>query len=521
MNIGDALRRTAREYPERIAIIDKLGKYTPPDTTYTWRDINKKVNQLAHSLRSLGLQKQDRIAVYSETRAQFFIAYHAIVKAGMVLVPINTAYKGDELLYLLRDSDPRAVILDADKEETVSSISHELPDVRHFIGIGPGHGCALDFDMLFEGQPNTEPHIKVTEDDIASLLYTSGTTGHPKGAVLTHRNWCFSGILLPLEWRILPHYRFLSSLAPFFSGGVGFMTLAAFRGFTLIMSDWNTEKIMKIIQDERIDYTMFAPAMTSMIVNHPQVGNYDFSSIKRIITSAAPISSSLVKKACAIFGDVYTMTYGTTETALGGCQLYPEDVASEGPLSRRLSSVGKSMSAMDVRVLDESGNDVIPGSDQIGEVVVSGPTVGKAYWKKPEATDLKDGTWFSGDLARVDEDGYIYIVDRKKDMILSGGTNIYPREIEDVLYAHPAVLQAAVIGIPNEQWGESVKAVIALNEGAHASEAEIIEHCRQHLAEYKKPRCVEFRDRLPLNPSGKILKRQLREEHWKDRERKV
>ena len=299
------------------------------------------------------------------------------------------------------------------------------------------------------------------------------------------------------------------------------MTLAAFRGYTLVMSDWNTEKIMRIIQDEQIDYTMFAPAMTSMIINHPRVNNYNFGSIKRILTSAAPISPALLKKASSVFGDVYTMTYGTTETALGGCQLQPEDVALEGPKSKRLSSVGQSMTAMDVRVVDDDGNQIPRGANKTGEVVVSGPTVGKGYWNKPEATDLKDGTWYSGDLARVDEDGYIYIVDRKKDMILSGGTNIYPREIEDILYSHPAVLQAAVIGIPNEQWGETVKALIVLKESKTATEDEIIEYCRQHLAEYKKPRMVEFRESLPMNPSGKILKRELREEHWRDQERKV
>ncbi len=521
MNIGDALRRTARDYPQRVAFIDKLGKYTPLDTAYTWEEFNRCVNQCANNLLSLGLHHQDRVAIYSETRSQFCIAYHAIVKAGLVLVPLNTAYKGKELLYLINDADPRAIILDSDKKREIDAIKQDITNVTRYIGIGDGHGCDFDFGSLLFGQTAEEPPVAVREEDLATILYTSGTTGQPKGAMLTHRNWSFSGILLPLEWRILPHYRFLSSLAPFFSGGIGFMTLAAFRGFTLVMSDWNTEKIMRIIQDEQIDYTMFAPAMTSMIVNHPRAKDYDFSSVKRIITSAAPISASLLKKASAVFGDVYTMTYGTTETALGGCQLYPEDVALEGPTSKRLSSVGKSMCAMNVRLVDENGNDIPRNSTKTGEIVVSGPTVGKAYWKKPESTDLKDGTWYSGDLGRVDEDGYIYIVDRKKDMILSGGTNIYPREIEDVLYAHPAVLQAAVIGIPNDEWGETVKALIVLRDGKHATEEEIIAYCREHLAEYKKPRVVEFRDSLPMNPSGKILKRELREEHWKGRERKV
>jgi len=521
MNLGDALIRTALSYPDRIGLIDKFGKHTTVDATFTWKELNEKVNRLANGLLSLGLKNQERVGVYSETRSQFFLAYFALMKAGLVLVPLNTAYKGKELVYLIRDSEPRALIVDADHAGEVNKIRADVPSAEFLIGIGKNHGYDHDFETLIRGNESREPGVAMDEDELAMLLYTSGTTGHPKGAMLTHRNWCYSGMLLSAEWRILPHYKFLSSLAPFFSGGIGFMTLAAFRGFTLVASDWNTEKIMKIIQDEKIDFTMFAPAMTSMIVNHPEVKKYNFGSVKRIITSAAPISPSLLRKASQFFGDAYIMTYGTSETALGGCQLYPEDVALEGPRSGRLTSVGKSMMGMKVRVIDDEGKDIPWGSEKAGEVVVIGPTVGKAYWKKPEATDLKDGTWYSGDVARVDEDGFIHIVDRKKDMILSGGANIYPREIEDVLYAHPAVLQAAVIGIPHEQWGETVKAILVLREGAQTTEAEIIEYCRQNLAEYKKPRVVEFRDSLPINPSGKILKRELRDEHWKGKERMV
>ena len=299
------------------------------------------------------------------------------------------------------------------------------------------------------------------------------------------------------------------------------MTIGAFRGITLVLCDWNTEKVMKVLQEEKINYSMLAPAMTSMIVNHPDVKKYDFNAMERIITSAAPISPGLLKKATEVFGDVYTFTYGTSETALGGCQCQFEDVDLSGPTAKRIAAVGKAMMGMNVRVVDDNGNDIPWGSEQMGEVVVSGPTVGNGYWKKPEAEDMKDGTWYSGDLARVDEDGFIYIVDRKKDMILSGGANIYPREIEDVLYAHPDVQQAAVIGIPNELWGESVKAIIVLKPGAKLTEKEMIDYCKENMADYKKPRAIEFREKLPMNPSGKILKRELRDEHWKGRESKI
>lgn len=268
---------------------------------------------------------------------------------------------------------------------------------------------------------------------------------------------------------------------------------------------------------------MFVPTMTARMVRHFQLTQkkYDLSSLKRIMTSAAPISPEMIKEASKIFGDVYVMPYGTTETVAMGTFLHKEEVALEGPLSKRLTSVGKAMVGYEAKVVDDEGNEVKPG--EIGELMIKGDPVAKGYWNRPgeTASQFKEGWWYSGDMARVDEEGYFHIVDRKKDMILCGGINIYPREIEDVLYAHPAVLYAAVIGIPDEEWGESVKAIIVPKKGINITEAEIIEFCKQHLASYKKPRSVEFRESLPLSQAGKILKRELRDEFWKDRERKV
>ncbi|MBN2467806.1 MAG: AMP-binding protein [Deltaproteobacteria bacterium] len=520
MNIGDGLRRTATQYPDKVGIIDRFAKFTTV-TQYTWKEFNEQVNRFANALTSLGLKKGERMGIYSETRSQFAIAQHAFFKLGVVLIPLNTAYIGEELVHMINDSEPMAMVVDADRKSEINKIRDKIPSVKFVIGIGPDHGFDYDFDTLRREQPVDEPDVEVGMDDLSCLLYTSGTTGAPKGAMMTQGNWVFTSILLSAEWRIFARHRFLCPLAPFFSGGVMFATLAAFRGMTLIMCNWDTEKIMRVIQDDKVSYTMMAPAMTSMIVKHPKVKEHDFSSMERIITSAAPISPALLREASKIFGDVYTFTYGTSETGLAGCQLYPEDVALEGPLSQRIASVGKAMMGMRVDLVDDDGNPVPIEKGQRGELVVTGPTVGNAYWKRPDAVDLKDGKWYSGDIGEYDEDGYIYIVDRKKDMILSGGANIYPREIEDVLYAHPAVMHCAVVGIPNEQWGESVKGFVVLREGAAVTEKELIEFCREHLAEYKKPRAIEFRDKLPMNPSGKILKRVLRDDAWKGQERRV
>ncbi|RLB05634.1 MAG: AMP-dependent synthetase [Deltaproteobacteria bacterium] len=523
--IGDFLRRVSTIYPEKVAVVDYFGKYSTYGASYTWSHFNALVNKLANSFLTIGLKRGDKLGVYSDTRSQYFTIYQAVAKIGVTLVPLNTAYKGDELTYLINDSAVKALVVDADRIEAIESIKTQLEHTKYFIGIGKDHPYPYDYDKLIEDGISNEPIVKVEEEDLAMLLYTSGTTGRPKGAMMTHRNWVTSALICTQEWRLYPRHKFLCVLAPFFTGALAFMTFSVARGYTIVMSEFNPEKVLQIIQDDKISYSMFVPTMTSRLVKFPDVKKYNLSSIEHVVTSGAPISEALVREASEVLfnGNLkFVFTYGTTETAVTGCQLQPEEVSLEGPTSKRLTSVGKAMIGMEVKVIDDEGNEIKAGSDQPGEVVVIGDSVGKGYWNKPENEELKDGVWYSGDLARVDEDGYIYIVDRKKDMILSGGANIYPREVEDVLHAHPAVLHAVVIGVPDPEWGERVHAVIVLKEGAKATEEEMISFVKARLASYKCPKSVEFLklDELPLSPVGKILKRELRERYWKGYERK-
>jgi long-chain acyl-CoA synthetase len=523
--IGDLLRRTAFVYGDRLAVEDLAGKHVEPGFRQTWAQFNRSVNQLANGLLKLGIRPQDRVAVLSNSRWQFFVVYQALAKAGMVTVPINTAYKGAELTFLIANSGARALIYDVDLQGTVDEVRSTVPDVQYLIPIGPGPEAAGSFEqILFQGSPN-EPAVRVDENDLLILLYTSGTTGRPKGAMLTHRNWVTSSYICTNEWRMFPYHRFLCVLAPFFTGAIAFMTFAVARGFSLVMCEFSPGQVLDIIQSRRITYSMFVPTMTNRLVNYPDVSRYDLSSLEMVITSGAPISEALVRQACHIlFGGQlkFVFTYGTSETAVTGCQLQPEEVSLTGPDSRRLTSVGKAMLGMEVKVLDENGVEVAPGSDGAGEIVISGDSVGLGYRGMPENAELKDGTWYSGDLAKVDADGYIFIVDRKKDMILSGAANVYPREVEDVLHSHPAVMQAVVIGVPDPEWGERVHAVIVRREGAAVSEEELIAFCRERLASYKCPKSVEFiaYSDLPLSPMGKILKRELRERYWRGHDRR-
>ena len=515
MLIGDALRRSSNVYPDKIAVIDKFGKYFPMDFKYNYRELYETVNRLANGLLSLGLTKGDRIAILSDSRMGYAVSYLASVKAGLVFSPINPALLQDEVAYLIQDSGARAFIVDADLfQKTIQGIRLRLNTVKYLIGMGEGHGCPYDWGTLIRDNPPTEPQVRLVDDDLATLIYTSGTTGIPKGVPLTHRNWSYSAYMFSAEQQLRHHWKWLMVLPLYTSGGTGHITAAAFRGCTLVLSDPEPGKILKIIQDEKIDFLPASPTVMARVVKHPGIKKYDLSSVKIWFTSAAPISAELMKEISKYFGGKFIQTFGTSETALPGLILQPEDVSVEGLLSRRLTSVGKAELGCEIKVVDDEGNEVQPGG--VGELLIRGDGVAEAYWNKPEAPDFKDGWWHSGDLVKVDEDGYIYVVDRKKDMILSGGLKIYSREVEDVISTHPGVLLVSVIGVPDDEWGESVKAVIVPKEGVQITEAEIIGYCKARLASYKKPRSVDFvsLSDMPLMGGGyKVLKRELRDRY--------
>jgi long-chain acyl-CoA synthetase len=360
-------------------------------------------------------------------------------------------------------------------------------------------------------------------DDLVWLLYTSGTTGLPKGAMHTHRSVTALVDAAVGNLEIDEETRSLVA-TPFYalSGGGWDAICSCMGSMTVIHRNFNPVDVLETIQNERITDVHLVPVMINFIVNCPDFDNFDLSSLKRITYGASPMPPELMKQAMEKIGPIFIQDFGCAEGGLMTVLFEPDHIV-DGPKekTRRLASCGKGLPNLDVRVLNEHGRDVKPG--EVGELTIKGDTVMQGYWKMPEATAdvLKDGRLYTGDLATVDEDGFIYIVDRKKDMIISGGLNIYPREIEDILFEHPAVLEAAVIGIPDERWGESVKALVVLKPGASCDENELIAHCKDNLGSYKKPKSVEFVDSLPRNPTGKVLKRVLREKYWENEERRV
>ena len=515
MLIGDALKRCAINYANKLAIKDEYGKHFPQGFSYTYKELFETVNRLANGFLALGLRKGDRVVVQTGTGMGHFVSLLALTKAGMAIAPIDRTYMADEITYQVQDSGARGFIVDADiYQAKIESIKSRLTSVEYFIGIGKENPCPYDFDMLVKEGAPTEPQVEVREDDVATLIYTSGTTGKPKGTPLTHRNWSFSAYMWAAELGVHPYTRWLLVMPLHTSGGTGLSIASATRGCSLIVTNPDPKKILNLITREKINFTQFSPTLLANVVRHPDVEKCDFSSIERWFTSAAPISATLLKEGAKYFGEKFIQLYGTTETALLGTILRPEEVSVEGPLSRRLPSIGRACLGYETKVVDDEGKEVGPGG--IGELAVKGGGVAKGYWNKPEATDFKEGWWHSGDIVQVDEDGFYYVVDRKKDLILSGGSNVYPREVEDVIASHPAVNLVSVVGVPDEKWGESVKAVIVLKKGAQATEEEIIEYCKSRLASYKKPKSVDFIDiseMLMMGGGYKILRRELRDRY--------
>ena len=499
--LGEILARWARKTPEREALVFK-------DSRYTYKQLNERVNRLANSLGDLGVKKGDKVSVLFMNCIECVECYYALAKIGAVTVPQNFRFTGREFQYQIDQSDSIALIFSDMFKDIVQSIYSELPKVKHYICVsGNGVDGTIDYEGLIEKGSPEEPQVLVEDNEPSFIMYTSGTTGRPKGAVLTHKNQIMYAIN-----SIIGHGSFDSQLLVFPLFHVAATNLTVMGSFlgatTVILDDPTPGNIMTAIQDEKVYYVGLVPALWNRVVNHPNFKDYDLSSWRLGTTGAAPMPMEIKNKIGELLPNMNLVeTFGMTETCSTAVLATHED------MFKNPGTVGKPGITVEVRVVDDNSNDVYAG--EVGEIIYRGPTIMKEYYKNQEATaEAFGGGWFhGGDLVRQDEGGYIHIVDRKKDMIISGGENIYPIEIENVLFMHPKIMEAAVIGVPDAEWGENVKAVIVLKQGETLTAEEIVEHCKHHLASYKKPKIVEFMDVLPRNPSGKVLKTILRQNH--------
>jgi long-chain acyl-CoA synthetase len=521
MHIAQGLAHARKVAGNRQAIV--CGS-----TRYTWEEFEQRTDALARGLAGLGVQRGDRVAVLMLNCHCYLELYYACARMGAVIVPLNIRLARPEIVFILNDSGSKVLVVDttfapsATGRDTFPSVSDIL-----YIGDQTTPESMINYeDVISKGSHMQESVDQAMEDDdLAGLYYTGGTTGRARGVMLSHKNIVSNAMHVVMATGYNERDTYLHA-APMFhladTGSTFAITMVAARHVFIPL--FQPESVLQAIQQEQVTVTLMVPTMLNMVLNHPNVTAYDLSSIRRLTYGASPMPLELLKKGLARWGQIFGQGYGLTEAAplLSGLDTWDHVPDGTPTQVQRLASVGREALGVEVRVVNSEGEDVQPG--EIGEIIARGPNIMQGYWHMPEATAaaIVDGWLHTGDLATLDEENYIYIVDRAKDMIISGGENVYSIEIENVFYTHPAVLEVAVIGIPSEQWGESVHAVVVLKLGCQATEHELLEHARLHIAGYKVPRSLEFcSDPLPKSGAGKILKRELREKYWTGQNRHV
>lgn len=515
---GSMQRWPAENYPDKIAI-----KFE--GQAMTFRQVNERMNRLANGLIDLGLKRGDRVATLLYNSPRAIETRFALMKAGLCMVPINIRQSEEENIYIINHSESDVVILDDEYLPKWERMKNQCPAIRTTVVAEENPISGLSYEEVIRSASPWEPEVMVSLDDLERIAYTSGTTGRPKGVMKTIGN-----DLAQLRNDFLNQDYLTSSqdimlnVAPLTHGARMLFRKHYIKGAcNLIFRRFDEVEILETIQRERVTAVMFVPTMIVRLVLHPRIRDYDLSSLRRVYYGTAPIAADKLRLACDLFGNILRQSYGLSEATQPVFLLFPEDLAipDAEKRDRRLTSAGKPVLGIEIRIVNEQSEDVAQG--EAGEILIRGESVMKGYWRDPEATKevLKDGWFYTGDVAKRDEDGFVYIVDRKKEMIISGGFNIYPREVEQAIESHPAVAEAAVIGVPDETWGEAVKALVVLKLNASATSEEIIEMCKARIASYKKPHSVEFVESLPKNFQGKVLRRTLRDRYWQDRERKV
>lgn len=510
MTAGDILRFFANRNPDKIAIY-----YL--DKAITYRDLNVRVNKLANKLMSLGFQMNDKISILLRNCNEYLEIVYALAKMGVTSVSINFRLVGEEIKYIANDSDSKGLILEEEFIGNITSIKSQLKiksDKCYLIGNTPVDGM-VPYESLFEDSPPEEPDIRVDENSCFVMAYTSGTTGKPKGVAASHKVKLLDFLAQAVEFKISEDDIHLVAAPLCHSGGMFFcLGRLAIGGTVCIMRQFDAVEALRLIEEKRITNTFMVPTMYNFILELPESTRqkYDVSSMRVLNCAGAPLPTRVKEGVIIFFYNAGLIEYyGSTECAIGTYLRSCDQL-------KKIRSVGKPFWGVEIKLLNEKREEV--PVDEVGEITVKSPYMMDGYYKRGKEGFL--GEWFStGDLAKQDEEGYFYIVDRKVDMIISGGENIYPAEIEEALYSNPKISEAAVIGVPDERWGESIKALIVLKERKTASEEEIIEFCKTKLAGYKVPRSVTFLTELPKSSSGKILKRVIREEYWKGKKLKV
>jgi len=504
INIGDWIKKWSFLQPNKRALIFE-------DHPFTYQEINLRTNQLCHFLLERGVQKGDRVSVLLYNCHQYIEIFFALSKIGAILVPLNWRLAGPELEFIIKDSGARMIIFEPEFEEIITSIRPHLNISNgDFISVGsPCPDWANDYEKTLVDYPVHEPNLKtsVGDEDPHILMYTSGTTGIPKGAILSHRKTFFNALNADIFYSLTSKDTMIVSRPMFHSGGL--LVEAApilYKGGTLLLKKrFRSHEILDAVQKYRVTLLELPATLYQFILRECDLTQYDLSSIRSFFTGGERVPKAMLKeyyRKGITISQIFGQTEASTITFLS-----PDDAVL------KIGSVGLPVFYGEVRIVDKTGKEVSPG--EVGEIIIKGPTLMSGYWKQPELTaeTIRDGWLYTGDLARTDEEGYVYIIDREKDMYISGGENVYPAEIEKVLHTHPKIFDAGIVGVPDEKWGEVGKAFIVLKPGEAMSNGEAFEFLKGKVAKYKIPKYVELIEELPKTASGKIQKFLLKEWH--------
>lgn len=504
----DAFIRGAKLYPNRDCVIDG-------ERRFTFRQCHNRWNRFSNALIKLGVKKGDRLGVILKNSVEIFDSYAAGAIMGTVVSPVNFRLPASGIKAILQDQQCTVLLVDREFLDIVNSIKSDLGFIKNFICVGANAPGYIEYESLIKTSSTDDPDVEFSPDDPAVIIYTTGTTGEAKGALATRQIQLYR--LIENSTELKDNYTdvYLNAM-PLFHIGVNVSLGFLYRCASNVMQrDWDPKEFCRLVQEEKVTKVTMAPALINFVVNWPDTSKYDLSSLKLVFYGAAPMPlETLMRGYEVLHGTEFQQGYGSSES-FTAVMLYPEEhqAALNGgdKEKKRLRAAGRQGVLSFAKIVDDYGNDVKPG--EIGEILLGGGMIFKEYWNRPEATAkaLKDGWFHTGDLGTLDEKGYIYLIDRKNFMIITGGENVYPNQVENVLFSHPKIAQAAVLGVPDKTWGEIVKAVIVLQQGQTSTAEEIIDYCRDKIANYAKPKVVEFTKALPMTPMGKVDKPMLKQ----------
>ena len=493
---------------------------------YNWSETADRVRRMAGGLETIGLGKNDHVAILSLNSNLYFEALFAIPQIGARMVPLNIRWAAPEFVYSLTDSASKALLFDKTFMPLVEKLRAENLPVEHYLYMGPADGCpdwAESLEALLQGAEPKADFLH-SDDHLAGIFYTGGTTGFPKGVMLDHTALFTSGVSIAAASPADENCTILHAAPMFHMADLATIFMfTVLGGRQVIIPAFDPELVMNTIAEAGITDALMVPAMIQMVFDHPKFDAAKLANIKRILYGASPMPEGLLRRALkAVDGLEMMQAYGQTELAPIATILLPEEHVLEGERSKQLRSAGRAGYSMHIKIVNDEHQPLPQG--EIGEICCTGPNTMQGYWNKPEqtASTLIDGWVHTGDAGYLDENGFLYIVDRVKDMIVTGGENVYSAEVESVVSNHPSVAQVAVVGIPSDEWGEAVHAIVISAKDAKQDAQAIIDHCKANIAGYKCPKSVEFRtEPLPLSGAGKVLKRELRAPYWEGRDRQV